>query len=130
MKTRESWLQNGIFIYKTGLSVTKQDFHLQNRILELQTGLSPCYLPSEPGFARFGCRVFKNCFENDLEMFQKWHVVAKGMDKRPYASPISCRTSIKHFTMKSISSRVWLAHTWVRIRAFPLGTTGKEKATT
>ena len=44
MKTRESWLQNGIFIYKTGLSVTKQDFHLQNRILELQTGLSPCYL--------------------------------------------------------------------------------------
>ena len=46
MKTRESWLQNGIFIYKTGLSVTKQDFHLQNRILELQTGLSPCYLPS------------------------------------------------------------------------------------
>ena len=46
MKTRESWLQNGIFIYKTGLSVTKQDFHLQNRILELQTGLSPCYLPA------------------------------------------------------------------------------------
>lgn len=46
MKTRESWLQNGIFIYKTGLSVTKQDFHLQNRILELQTGLSPCYLSS------------------------------------------------------------------------------------
>ena len=46
MKTRESWLQNGIFIYKTGLSVTKQDFHLQNRILELQTGLSPCYLPT------------------------------------------------------------------------------------
>ena len=46
MKTRESWLQNGIFIYKTGLSVTKLDFHLQNRILELQTGLSPCYLPS------------------------------------------------------------------------------------
>ena len=45
MKTRESWLQNGIFIYKTGLSVTKRDFHLQNRILELQTGLSPCYLP-------------------------------------------------------------------------------------
>ena len=46
MKTRESWLQNGIFIYKTGLSVTKQDFQLQNRILELQTGLSPCYLPN------------------------------------------------------------------------------------
>lgn len=45
MKTRESWLQNGIFIYKTGLSVTKQDFHLQNGIPELQTGLSPCYLP-------------------------------------------------------------------------------------
>lgn len=46
MKTRESWLQNGTFIYKTGLSVTKQDFHLQNRIFELQTGLSPCYLPN------------------------------------------------------------------------------------
>ena len=45
MKTRESWLQNGIFIYKTGLSVTKQEFHLQNRNLELQTGLSPYYLP-------------------------------------------------------------------------------------
>ena len=54
MKTRESWLQNGIFIYKTGLSVTKQDFHLQNRILELQTGLSPCYLACA-GFLAAAC---------------------------------------------------------------------------
>ena len=29
MKIRESCLQNGIFIYKQGISVTKQDFHLQ-----------------------------------------------------------------------------------------------------
>ena len=37
---------------------------------------------------------------------------------------ISSLTSLKHFTMKSISSFVWLAHTCVRILAFPFGTTG------
>ena len=64
MKTRESWLQNGIFIYKTGLSVTKQDFHLQNRILELQTGLSPCYLPCikrrQTGILYYKAYVYEN----------------------------------------------------------------------
>lgn len=37
---------------------------------------------------------------------------------------ISSLTSLKHFTIKSISSFVWLAHTCVRILAFPFGTTG------
>ena len=45
MKIRESRLQNGTFIYKTGISLTKQDFKLQKETLGLQTGLSDCYLP-------------------------------------------------------------------------------------
>ena len=46
MKIRESHLQNGIFIYKMGISLTKQDFKLQKEIFGLQTGFSACYLPS------------------------------------------------------------------------------------
>ena len=46
MKIRESHLQNGIFIYKMGISLTKQDFKLQKEILGLQTGFSACYLPN------------------------------------------------------------------------------------
>ena len=45
MKTRESRLQNGIFVYKRGISLTKQESHLQNGILGVQTGLSGFYLP-------------------------------------------------------------------------------------
>lgn len=45
MNIRESCLQTGIFIYKPGILVTKQDFYLQNEILGLQTGISACYLP-------------------------------------------------------------------------------------
>ena len=39
MKIREISLQNGIFVYKVGLSFTKWDFHLQSGTLALQTGL-------------------------------------------------------------------------------------------
>ena len=45
MKTRDSRLQNGKVIYKGGISLTKQESHLQNGSLELQTGLSAYYLP-------------------------------------------------------------------------------------
>ena len=45
MEIMESRLQKGIFIYKAGISFTKQDFHLQIEILELQTGISGYYLP-------------------------------------------------------------------------------------
>ena len=38
MKIRESCLQTGIFIYKPGILVTKQDFHLQMGSLGLQRG--------------------------------------------------------------------------------------------
>ena len=40
MKIREIRLQNGIFVYKAGISFTKWDFHLQRGTLALQTGLS------------------------------------------------------------------------------------------
>ena len=50
MKTRESRLQNGIFVYKRGISLTKQESHLQNGILGVQTGLSGCYLPKKDSF--------------------------------------------------------------------------------
>ena len=39
MKIWEIRLQNGIFVYKVGLSFTKWDFHLQRGTLALQTGL-------------------------------------------------------------------------------------------
>lgn len=45
MKIRESCLQSGTFIYKPGISVTKQDFHLQMGSLGLQMGFSGYYLP-------------------------------------------------------------------------------------
>ena len=45
MNIRESCLQTGTFIYKPGISVTKQDFHLQTGILGLQMGFSGYYLP-------------------------------------------------------------------------------------
>lgn len=45
MKIRESCLQTGTFIYKPGISVTKQDFHLQMGSLGLQMGFSGYYLP-------------------------------------------------------------------------------------
>ena len=46
MKIRESCLQTGTFIYKLGILVTKQDFHLQSGSLGLQMGFSGYYLPS------------------------------------------------------------------------------------
>ena len=46
MKIRESCLQTGTFIYKPGISVTKQDFHLQSGSLALQRGFSAYYLPT------------------------------------------------------------------------------------
>ena len=45
MKIRESSLQTGTFIYKLGISGTKQDFHLQMGSLGLQIGFSAYYLP-------------------------------------------------------------------------------------
>ena len=46
MKIRESCLQTGTFIYKPGILVTKQDFHLQSGSLVLQMGFSGYYLPT------------------------------------------------------------------------------------
>ena len=46
MKIREIRLQNGIFVYKAGISFTKWDFHLQRETLGLQTGLSLYISPS------------------------------------------------------------------------------------
>ena len=47
MKIRESCLQTGNFIYKPGISLTKQDFHLQRGSLGLQRGFSGYYLPND-----------------------------------------------------------------------------------
>ena len=41
----ESRLQKGKVVYKKGISFTKVDFRLQIGTLEIQTGLSGCYLP-------------------------------------------------------------------------------------
>ena len=46
MEIRESYLQNGIFIYKTGILLTKQDFKIQKETLGLQTGLSDYISPN------------------------------------------------------------------------------------
>lgn len=57
MKIRESCLQNGIFNYKQGISITKQDFYLQIGSLGLQTGFSACYSPLVC-FFEFGCQIY------------------------------------------------------------------------
>ncbi|HJD21038.1 MAG TPA: hypothetical protein H9915_04375, partial [Candidatus Gemmiger faecigallinarum] len=56
-KIRESCLQSGIFIYKVGISLTKQDFKLQNGSFGIQTGLSACNLP-ESGIRRKKSDIF------------------------------------------------------------------------
>ena len=53
MKIRESCLQTGTFIYKPGISVTKQDFHLQTGIIGLQMGFSGYYLPDRKAWMPF-----------------------------------------------------------------------------
>ena len=50
MKIWEIRLQNGIFVYKAGISFTKWDFHLQRETLGLQTGLSLYISPYAEGF--------------------------------------------------------------------------------
>ena len=54
MKIRESCLQTGNFIYKPGISLTKQDFHLQRESLGLQRGFSGYYLPNKYIYASGG----------------------------------------------------------------------------
>ena len=82
MKIRESCLQTGNFIYKPGISLTKQDFHLQRGILGLQRGFSGYYLPyhivnsrcySEYGLKRTGCAgcPYSKNFEEELEAMQQ-----------------------------------------------------------
>ena len=61
MKILESCLQTGTFIYKPGISVTKQDFHLQMGILGLQMGFSGYYLPSDIWYALYQHADFRQC---------------------------------------------------------------------
>lgn len=57
MKIRESCLQTGIFIYKPGILVTKQDFHLQMGSLGLQMGFSAYYSPWVTIYRDFKCDI-------------------------------------------------------------------------
>ena len=57
MKIQESSLQTGTFIYKPGISVTKQDFHLQMGSLGLQMGFSGYYLPRVTIYRDFKCDI-------------------------------------------------------------------------
>lgn len=61
MKIRESCLQTGNFIYKPGISLTKQDFHLQRGSLGLQRGFSGYYLP-------YKYRVVVKILDKDAEI--------------------------------------------------------------
>ena len=60
MNIRESCLQTWTFIYKPGISVTKQDFHLQTGILGLQMGFSGYYLPKKYAEMDVGATNFSN----------------------------------------------------------------------
>ena len=57
MNIRESCLQTWTSIYKPGISVTKQDFHLQTGILGLQMGFSGYYLPRVTIYRDFKCDI-------------------------------------------------------------------------
>ena len=67
MKIWEIRLQNGIFVYKAGISFTKWDFHLQRETLGLQTGLSLYISPNIEKNGRIvigngGKEIFFLCF--------------------------------------------------------------------
>ena len=65
MKIRESCLQNGILIYKAGISLTKQDFKLQNGSFGIQTGLSDCNLPKSIISLFFLLKINSNLLKNN-----------------------------------------------------------------
>ena len=77
MKIRESCLQSGTFIYKPGISVTKQDFHLQMGSLGLQMGFSGYYLPDKYEMKEANRKASINsafwiCFALILENYKKY----------------------------------------------------------
>ena len=63
MKIRESCLQTGNFIYKPGISLTKQDFHLQRGSLGLQRGFSGYYLPILDKIVNKKVDIVTNCLK-------------------------------------------------------------------
>ena len=83
-----------------------QDFRLFRRLMEKEA-------------AHETLRIMY-CFHVYLRETIPFAPVAAGAAYRP----ISALTSLKHWTAKSRSSRVWPAETWVRMRARPWGTTG------
>ena len=99
MKIRESCLQTGTFIYKPGISVTKQDFHLQSGSLGLQMGFSGYYLPfdfSEIKFKSEDNRVYMRkatCSESDNV------IIFELMSKAGYYS-LTVYDFIKHLSDK------------------------------
>lgn len=72
MKIRESCLQTGTFIYKPGILVTKQDFHLQSGSLVLQMGFSGYYLPTTYLFnteeEKYMAEIIKSVQDHDVEI--------------------------------------------------------------
>lgn len=90
MKIRDSCLQNGIFIYKAGISLTKQEFKLQNGSLGLQTGLSACYLPHDEEIGKsildeYGNKLLREEFYMD------------GLNCSPLSFDKDCRMTNKKF---------------------------------
>ena len=73
MKIRESCLQTGNFIYKPGISVTKQDFHLQTGILGLQMGFSGYYLPAQDGKETTTIRLINQTYFNVKNIKVTWN---------------------------------------------------------
>ena len=82
MKIRESCLQTGNFIYKPGISLTKQDFHLQRGSLGLQRGFSGYYLPGKVAKIIYDGKVFdkkqKMSVRNDKK---ETHIIERDKDQ-------------------------------------------------
>ena len=82
------------------------------------------------GLHRHGERLKENTDETPLLMIHTYKPPVQFTEPGVFLTvflfyrPISFLTSPKAFTARSISSLVWPAEIWVRMRSLPLGTTG------
>lgn len=124
MKIRESCLQTGNFIYKPGISLTKQDFHLQRGSLGLQRGFSGYYLPSyifevrestEKILERFSYDELKWKIPDERKGYLKSLNVVNCDEKAIWLIDYWCSKDIRGLIQMPFS-RHWIMHTEACLR--------------
>ena len=99
MKIWEIRLQNGIFVYKAGISFTKWDFHLQRETLGLQTGLSlyisPTFIMITTDLSRHDKKLLQNwklCSTISLPVSKKYEKIITGLKGQKISSVHACNS--------------------------------------